>query len=257
MKAWLAGWFFLAALAVCPALADDLRLPALTGPVVDEAGVLVGAQKNQIEQLIGQINATGKVQVAVVIPASLQGRDIESYSMAVAEAWKLGKSKVDNGLLVVVAPNEHRMRFETGYGIEGDLTDVQSKRIQTQIISPFFRRNDYFGGIEAGLYAVARELHLDEASPELQRQVPRGQGLGFSSIFVLVFFLISILRIFGALFGRSRMPYRQRSWGSAATGFALGSILGGGRRGGGGGFGGGGFSGGGGGFGGGGSSSSW
>jgi uncharacterized protein len=257
VKLWQVGGLLLF-FTLGTAFADDLKLPALTGPVVDEAELFDESQKAQLTKLLEQINSSGKVQLALVVAGSLQGRDIESYSIALAEAWKLGKTKVDNGLLFVVAPNERRMRFEIGYGLEGDLTDLQSKRIQTKVITPYFRSNDYFGGIEAGLLAVANELKLADGLPPQHRRSTR-RGLSPMATLVLLFFIISFFRIISALSGSSGASYRRRGWGSgqsAAAGFILGNILGGG--GGRGGFGGGGgFSGGGGGFGGGGSSSSW
>jgi uncharacterized protein len=242
--------FALCLLLPAPLLAASaIAVPYLSGPVVDEAQLLSPEERAQVQQMVDTLNASGKVQMAVLIASSLQDNDIESYSIAVAEKWKLGKKKTDDGLIFLIAPHERQMRFEVGYGLEGDLTDALTKRILDEVVGPYFKAGRYRDGILLGIEAIAHKLGVDLNAPVDQRLTEhRGGG----SIPLLFGLLIFVLFSFLAGFSPTRRRY-PGGWG----GGGFGGWGGGGGFGGGGFGGGGGFSGGGGGFGGGGSSSSW
>jgi uncharacterized protein len=233
---------------------SNLQLPS-AAPVVDEFGLLSENERASLSQLLVNAKATSGVEIGVYIPASMRGREIEDFSIAVAEAWQLGRKKEDKGLLLVVAPKERKMRLEVGYGLEGDLTDAYSGRLLDQVMRPFFREGRYFEGIVATLYGIQEKLPLgldQAAAPRVsQGREVRLNGwvtLLLIGLFVLMIPIMIFIRILQALGIVRPSVYRH---------------YGGGHWGGGGGWssrGGGGFGswgGGGGGFGGGGASSSW
>ena len=136
----------LAALSACVALALPARaadVPFLTGRVVDEANILSpGVEQNLSQMSEKHEQATGN-QVVVLTMPSLEGESIEGYATRVFDAWKLGQKGKDNGVLVIVAPNDRKMRIEVGYGLEGTLTDALSGDIIRRDIAPHFRDNDF------------------------------------------------------------------------------------------------------------------
>lgn len=249
---------------VAAAFARDV--PPLRARVNDTVGLLSPDAQSRLERkLAAYEQATGQ-QFAVLIIDTLGGDPLEDFSIRVVEAWKLGKQKKDDGLLLLVVRDDRKVRIETGYGLEGDITDAFSARVIRDVIAPAFRRGDHAGGIERALDATMQKASgqsVDALPPEPVRQPrgapARGRGMGFA----LLFLLLPLLFFF---MGGGR---GGRRGGGSGTSLLLGALAGslagrgGGYRGGGGGFGGGGFgggggfSGGGGGFGGGGASGSW
>ena len=225
---------------------STFEVPFLDRPVVDLAQLLKENEKNLIEDQLAKIHQSNKAQMAVLILPSLNGVPIETVALQVVEKWKLGKKGTDKGLLLLIAPNDRRMRLEVGYGLEGDITDATSKQIISDFITPYFRKSRFADGILIGVGAVAQKLGIDLQVP-VQRKLTRRKSRSsfpFSSIFFFgIILLFSIMR-------------RSRGLGRGASSWhhTGGGGFGGG---GGGGFGGGGFSGGGGGFGGGGASGGW
>ncbi|MDL2355392.1 MAG: TPM domain-containing protein [Pseudomonadota bacterium] len=264
-------WAALLALALLCAGAAQAQLaavPKLAGHVTDQAGMLEAGQRDKLEAVLADYEAKTGSQIAVLLVKSTEPEQIEQYGIRVADAWKLGRKGVDDGVLLLVAkdnpPALRRLRIETGRGVQGVLTDAQSKRILQDVIAPHFKQNQYYDGLVAGIGAIATLLNQEQfpAAPQAQRQARQpASGGGFLLPLLLfgVFVLASIFRPRGARLSRG-------GWGGGATGFILGAALGslnrggGGFGGGGGGFGGGGgggFSGGGGGFDGGGASGNW
>jgi len=230
------------------------KFPALTGRVVDDAGILSPDTKAGLTEKLAALEQKTSRQLVVVTLPSLQGYDISDYGYQLGRAWGIGQSKLNNGILFIVAPNEHRTRIEVGYGLEPIITDAfSSVVIQTQVL-PKFRSGDFNGGVVAGANALIEQLSLDTSEAEkraaaAQQQLQRGGhdegGGGLVGFLVILFIFIAISRIFGG-------------WGLLPFLFMGGGGRGGGWSGGGGGWsGGGGFGGGGGSFGGGGSSGSW
>ena len=139
-------------------LAFAADVPYLTGRVVDEAGILSSSAKEKISQLsAAREQATGD-QIAVLTMKSLDGESIEGFATKVFEAWKLGKKGQDNGVLVIVAPSERKMRIEVGYGLEGSLTDAAAARIVREAMTPKFKGGDFDGGVTAGVEAIVQTL---------------------------------------------------------------------------------------------------
>jgi uncharacterized protein len=225
-----------------------LQFPPLTGRVVDDAGILSEQTKERLTSLLAEHEQQTGNQVVVATVKDLQGDDIRDYGYQLGRAWGIGHKGKDNGVLILVAPNQHRVSIEVGYGLEGTLTDLQSKLITENVMRPAFKRGDYDAGVLDGTVDVLRTLGGKPSGAENIPQ-PQASSDGGSSFGGIPFFVLLI--IFWVVFGRFLWPL-----------FLLGGIgrggFGGGWGGGGGGWsGGGGFSGGGGSFGGGGASSSW
>lgn len=244
-----AGLLALAFLVILPgaglaaAWNSSLDLPT-AAPVVDEVGLLQPGETAELTSLIRRIKDGAGVEISVFIASSLQGRPLEEFSIAAAEKWGLGKKKVDRGLLFIIVPNEKKMRFEVGYGLEGDITDAFSRRVLDNRVRPLFREGRFYEGILAGIGGIQEKVPLGLSAQEVPRPEPRRKGNGFIfGLFILFFFIVFVSRLLGGGGGRGYGgPFIGGGWG------------GGGGFGGGGG---GGWGGGGGGFGGGGSSSSW
>jgi len=194
------GLYALAALLLmlaCRIHATDV--PALQGRVNDYAHVL-GEGANAIDaKLAAHEQRTGE-QVVVLTVRSLNGQDIESYANDVFAQWKLGKKGVDNGVLIVVAVDDHRMRIEVGYGLEGTLTDLASSRIIREHMEPHFADGDYVAGVEAGVDGVLGVLDGDATAAAAPAQETPAQivarkgfwksGAGFFVVFTLLFCLL-------------------------------------------------------------------
>jgi uncharacterized protein len=257
-------------LAVAPAAhAIDLKFPDLNGHrVIDQANVLSDATEQDLELKLKGLEDATTDQMVVVTVDSLQGDEIEDYGVRLGRTWGIGhdgtvtapngQTYKNNGIILLVAPNEHKVRIEVGYGLEPVMTDAMSSIIIRNAILPKFKAGDFDGGVEAGTDAVIQQLSLDrgvaiQKAQAAAQQVDDGGGhqrLPFPVIILIIIFIL--------LFSRGWLPW-----------LLLGSLFGGG-RGGGGGWGGGdgggwsgggdggggGFSGGGGSFGGGGSSGS-
>ena len=143
LLALLLGW-------ALPALAL-VAVPQLTGRVVDQTGTLSSGDIAQLTQTLADLEKRKGSQIAVLIVPTTDGEAIEQFSLRVAEAWKIGRKKVDDGALLVIAKNDRHLRIEVGYGLEGALTDVTAKRIIDEVMTPKFRSGDFAGGISAGI----------------------------------------------------------------------------------------------------------
>jgi uncharacterized protein len=135
---------------VLPAFAL-VAVPQLTGRVVDQTGTLSSGDVAQLTQTLADLERRKGSQIVVLIVPTTDGEAIEQFSLRVAEAWKIGRKKVDDGALLVIAKNDRKLRIEVGYGLEGVLTDVTTKRIIDEVITPKFKSGDFAGGISAGV----------------------------------------------------------------------------------------------------------
>lgn len=245
-------------LAVAGAAWAAFQVPQLTGPVVDEAGILSRAAEISLENSLRHLRANGGSQLQVLTVPSLGGTPIEQASIAVTSSWKLGTSKDDRGVLFLIARDERRMRIEVGQGNEGSLTDVQSKRIIEESVTPLFRTGDFDSGVIVGVYQIARATDPEiDIAPYLEGAVrkssssrPRLPINGWIIFVIFAWFIISNILGGG---GGSKLRRRSGIYYGGLGG--LGGL--GGGRGWSSGGGGGGWSGGGGGFSGGGASGSW
>lgn len=280
----------LALVAVADVALADVAVPPVAR-VTDLTGTLSVEQRAALDQRLAAFEQQKGSQVAVLIVPTTQPEEIEQFSIRVAEAWKLGRKGVDDGAILIVAKDDHRLRIEVGYGLEGVMPDAIAKRIIAETITPYFRNGDFYGGIAAGVEQMLKVIQ-GEPLPEPARRSRSGSGLG-SNLHLLLNIGIFVL-VFGQFIGRAigEVPSSLAAGGvfgviawfvvgivgaAALAAIALFLIslvlqLGRGSRGGGGwssyggwggggfgggGLGGGGFSGGGGGFGGGGASGSW
>lgn len=292
-------WLALAmALLLLPTLLHAATaVPKLARHVTDLTGTLTSAQVDQLDTQLIALEKSKGAQLVVLMVGTTGNQDIAQYSLAVAEANKIGRKGTDDGVLLIVAKNDRRVRIEVGYGLEGAIPDAATARIVREYIAPKFRNNDYFGGISDAVGALTQLIN-GEALPapvqgNAEREHSRGPGLQgglmiglFAALFLrgilsrlsvwvrvplgamliggLLWLLISAgAGIFGAIAGGLLMMM-SGGGGRSIGGGGWGGGFGGGGWGGGGGFGGGGlggggggFSGGGGSFGGGGSSGSW
>jgi uncharacterized protein len=245
--------------AAWPLLAGDAAadpvFPQLTKRIVDEAGLLNGADKHAIERELETIEATSTDQVVVVTLKSLQGYPIEDFGYRLGRAWGIGQKDKDNGAILIVAPNERKVRIEVGRGLEPVLTDAMSKLIIDNAIIPEFRRGDFVAGIKAGVRDIKDVLLGDaDAVRERAKVRDRAHDIDTLQIMLFLFWLGVVLFVIWALF-RSGLAIPTTSAGRGGKTSGNSGGWSGGWSGGGGG--GGGWSGGGGGFGGGGSSGSW
>ena len=281
----LAG--FLAALLLCvgSVVATPLAVPALTARVTDQTGTLDAGQTQALEAKLAAFETSKGSQIAVLIVPTTGDETIEQYSIRVTDQWKLGRKGVDDGVLLLVAKDDRKMRIEVGRGLEGVIPDAIANRIIDEDITPKFHDGDFAGGLQAGvdrLIGLVNGEALPPPSPQRSHGARRSGHVGFAFLFVA--FMIAHT-LFGGLsmFPRGGLTGAIVGVVAIVTGTTIGLAalfaliafvlgltgLGGGRSigsggfggwgggSGGGGFGGGGFSGGGGGFSGGGASGGW
>src|SRR6185437_5255488 len=152
-----------AVLACTLATAFALTLPALSGRVVDRANIISATTRSTIEQKLADLETKSGIQLVVATVASLEGQEIEPYANELFRNWKLGEKTKNNGVLLLVAPNERRVRIEVGYGLEGTLTDAISKVIIANAITPRFKTGDFGGGISRGVDDIITVLTTDSS----------------------------------------------------------------------------------------------
>lgn len=149
MQRWLS--LFLLSLLPCALLAEEVAVPALNARVTDLTGTLTSQQSATLESRLQALESQKGSQIAVLIVPTTQPETIEEYSIRVVEKWKLGREKIANGVLLLIAKSDRKIRIEVGYGLEGVLPDVITKRIIAEDIAPHFKQGDYYGGIVAGI----------------------------------------------------------------------------------------------------------
>jgi uncharacterized protein len=258
----------------------QVAVPALVGHVTDQTGTLTQEQKSTLEQTLTAFEARKGTQLAVLLVPTTAPEGIEQYAMRVAEQWKLGRKKVDDGVILVVAKEDRTVRIEVGYGLEGALSDIVSKRIISETIVPPFKQGNFYAGIQAGTEQIIQVVD-GEPLPAPRSNTGGGEqglrqfvpflfivALGVGSVLRNVFgkvggslitgvvvtglaWLVIGTLLYAVLAGMASMFVTLMGAGTVLRG--VGGFYGGGR----GGSGGGGFRGGGGGFGGGGASGRW
>jgi uncharacterized protein len=254
---------------IAQTMAAQVAVPPLQAHVTDLVGMLQPAQRDALDHTLSEYEARTGSQIAILLLSKTEPEGIEDYAVRVADAWKLGRKGIDDGVILLVAKDNpkalRRMMILTGRGVQGTLTDAQSKRVLQEIIAPYFSKNDYYGGLTAGISAIMPLLDQENFAPPSRKsgpaQEPSSDWLGALAPLLFFAFFVLITIISRARGGGSGRALNSNVWGNAA-GVIIGSILsqggrGGGFGGGGGLGGGGGFSGGGGGFDGGGASGDW
>ncbi|MGP8233218.1 MAG: TPM domain-containing protein [Methylovirgula sp.] len=229
--------------------------PALTGRVVDQANIIPDATRQEITQKLADLEQKSGIQLVVATVNSLEDGDIETYANELFRTWKLGEKDKNNGVLLLVAPNEHKVRIEVGYGLEGTLTDALSKLIIINAMTPRFKAGDFGGGISRGVDDIITVLTTDSSQwqPRLQLRADADKNsddIGWvllGGIIILVV-LLGVSPGFRWFFFNVLLSMLLSSGSSRGGGFSGGGSWGDG---------GGGFSGGGGSSGGGGASGGW
>ncbi|ALK10969.1 TPM domain-containing protein [Blastochloris viridis] len=249
VASWLLSFVLTLALAG-PVVAETSPVfPALTGRVVDDAGIIDPARHAAITKQLADYEAKTTDQIVVVTLKSLQGTTIEEFGYRLGRSWQIGQAGKNNGALLIVAPNERKVRIEVGYGLEGTLTDAIARVIIDTAILPKFRTKDFAGGIAAGVDAIIDVLTHDDSEWKARAVAPPPEpdwvGLVIVGAIIVIIVIVFILSAHGGgppARGRSR-DFVVGSGASSGGSWSGGS--------------GGGFSGGGGSFGGGGSSGDW
>ena len=242
-------FFLFAAIGMGGAGAAEPTFPSLTGRIVDEAHILDPSARSEVERKLADLESKTGRQLVVVTLNSLQGYEIEDYGYRLGRAWGIGQKGSNNGALLIVAPNEHRVRIEVGYGLEGTLTDAVSRLIIENAILPRFRTNDFAGGIQRGVDDIIQVLTGDAEDFKRRASEQDSGPAGVAGIeqFIPIAIILGLWLFFA-------LRSRRRGRGGMPWIIPMGGGWGGGGWGGGSG---GGFSGGGGSFGGVGASGRW
>jgi uncharacterized protein len=260
------AFIWLCLVAAIAAASAQPRFPALIGRIVDEAGLLSAADRQELTQTLEAIEQQSTDQVVIYAAKSLQGYPIEDFGYQLGRHWQIGQAGKNNGVLLIVAPAERKVRIEVGRGLEPQLTDALTAIIIQNAILPAFRRGDFPAGIKAGIRDIRDVLLGDaEAVKERARTTQKRDAPGGEEVFTLVIIVLFFLFIVGMGIYQSRYAAQQTRAGSFGRGRrgarrdadSYPIFIPGGWGGGSGGGGGGGRGGGGGDFGGGGSSGSW
>jgi uncharacterized protein len=182
------------------------EVPYLQGRVTDDAEILSADARARISGMLEALEGQTTDQVAVLTVPSLEGESVESFALRVFEDWKLGQRGQDNGVLVVVAPGERRMRIEVGYGLEGRLTDLEAGRIIRNVMAPRFKEGDFDGGIAEGVAAIIAQLQgEDSPASEPAAATPQkdsffeGPDLGLIERILIGSFIFGIIGLFTAI----------------------------------------------------------
>ncbi|MTV16099.1 MULTISPECIES: YgcG family protein [Bradyrhizobium] len=188
---------------VCPAWAE-VAVPPLTGRVVDQTGTLSAGDIASLTDRLKDLETRKGSQIAVLIVPTTGEETIEQFSIRVAEAWKIGRKKVDDGALLVVAKNDRHLRIEVGYGLEGVLSDAVTHRIIDEDITPKFKAGDFAGGVSAGVDRMIRLVNGEQLpAPEPEHwQAPNLVDLANPVTIFIVIIVAGVLRgILGRLLG--------------------------------------------------------
>lgn len=218
---------FIATLFIAKLAHAEIALPALTARVTDLTGTLTAQQKAALEQRL-QAFETGKgSQIAVLMVPTTEPETIEQFGLRVAEQWKLGRTEVDDGVLLLIARDDRTLRIESGYGLEGALNDATAKRIIAEIITPRFKADDYFGGIEAGVTAIIKVVEGEPLPAPVPVREPKSTAAGsitqlFPIVFLLAFMVAPLLR---GMIGRFPASLATGGIATAVIWFFMGSLI--------------------------------
>jgi uncharacterized protein len=208
----------LAAAAQAAATAGLQSIPALTARVTDLTGTLTAEQQNALDQKLAAFEAAKGSQLAVLIVPTTQPEELEQYSIRVFDQWKLGRKKVDDGALLLVAKNDHHVRIEVGYGLEGVLTDAISDRIIEETVKPAFRQGNFYGGIDGALDQMIRLIDGEPLPPPEKSWSSASHRGNVPSVLPMLVFAV----LFGSLVLRGIFG---RTLGSAFTGVGAGLLV--------------------------------
>ena len=186
---------FLLALMLCSTAQAEVAVPKLTQRVTDLTSTLDAGQRQALESKLAAFESRKGSQIAVLILPTTQPETIDQFGIRVVDVWKLGRKGVDDGVLLLIAKDDHKLRIEVGYGLEGALNDATAKRIVSEIIAPYFKRNEFYPGINAGLDAIVKIIDgevLPPPSASYQGRSDIDLKTTFEVVF-LVFFIGNII----------------------------------------------------------------
>ena len=163
-------WLCVSAIMLAAPLALAFTPPSFHGDVFDETNTLTAEQQATLKTRIQELRANEDIWAAVYVTQSLQGSSIEEAAVTTFEKWALGEKGKDNGVLIIIAPNEHKMRIEVGYGLEGTLTDIFCKQIVDQVYKPAFRDGRFAEGVMNGFALMSHAIHPDGPAPDISLQ---------------------------------------------------------------------------------------
>lgn len=189
-RVWLTSLIAVLWLLCAPWAAAEVAVPPLQARVADLTGTLQPDQRAALEQTLQAFESSKGSQIAVLIVPTTQPETIEQYAIRVADAWKLGRKGVDDGVLLLIARNDRKLRIEVGYGLEGAIPDALAKRIVSEIITPYFKQEDYFGGIQAG---VDRIIRVIEGEPLPEKKSSRSKDGGGSGDWLAIGFVLAVV----------------------------------------------------------------
>jgi uncharacterized protein len=209
--------WLLAVLAVSGTAAQAAYPPRPDGPVLDAAGIIPDGEESALVQRLNAYNQqTGRAIMVVTVP-SLEGEDVASYANALGHTWGVGGKETDQGLILLVAPTERKLRIEVGYGLEAILPDVMAARIIRETISPRFKAGDFPGGISAGLDAIQAQLDRDPAEARAIAEAAeagaklKGSAEGIAENAAGAFFWIVLIILFALIFSRRARRFARKS----------------------------------------------
>jgi len=185
-----------ASLCLSAGARGEADVPLLTGRVTDNAGILSAETVRTLTGLLREHEDSTSNQVAVLTIASLEGEPLESYSMRVADAWKLGRKEKDNGVLLLIVRDDRKVRIEVGRGLEGNLPDITAGRIIRSVMVPRFSQGDYDGGVRAGVDAILASLRGSYSPPPEKEGPDLGGKLMAGGIFTVVVGLFTLIVLF-------------------------------------------------------------
>src|SRR6266487_534227 len=182
----------------------EVVVPPLKARVTDLTGTLSAQQIRELESRLSAFERSKGSQIAVLMLPSTQPETIEEYSIRVADAWKIGRARVDDGVILVVAKNDRKLRVEVGRGLEGAIPDAVAKRVVSDVITPHFRTGDFYGGVAAGTDAVMKLIEGEGLPAPKSGVIVNGvhRPIAFQTIFLLFIALVATDAIFRRLFGR-------------------------------------------------------
>lgn len=225
MRRWLL--LICAALFLGPALAQDLRpVPVLTGRVIDQTGTLSTAQRSALEAKLAAIEQEAGSQLVVLMLPSTAPEDIASYAQRVGDAWKLGRREVGDGILIVVAKDDRKLRIEVAKALEGAVPDLAARQIIQNQISPAFKVGDYAGGLNLGIDALAARIRGEALpAPTVKPSLARDLGLGLEEWGAILFIGVPILgAVLTSVFGR-KLGSLFTAGGAGALGWMLSTSM--------------------------------
>ena len=216
MLRWPIALLGMLALASAALALDPLPVPALAGRLIDQTGTLSAAEQQQLSAQLEAIEASRGAQVVVLLVPSTQPEDIAAYAQRVADSWKIGRRDVGDGVLVVVAKNDRRVRIEVAKALEGAIPDLAASRIIGEAITPAFKAGDFAGGLRAGIARIDARI-AGEGLPAPEARRADGGGFDWQDLAIFLFVGAPIAgAVLTAVFGRKL--------GALATGGVLGTL---------------------------------